>query len=80
MILLPTTHSKDAERRAERILQHGVECHDQQLLSELWCALLNAESAQQACRMRQRLNRIRLEVRDAIAEIEGGGALLFHHS
>ena len=70
MLLFPTTHLREAERRAERILQRGVECHDQQLLSELWCALRNAESAQESRAMRVRLHRIIEEVDNAIAEIE----------
>ena len=70
MILFPTTPLSDAERRAERILQHGVECCDKQLLSELWCVLGNAEAAQESGSTRKRLHRIREEVGDAIADIE----------
>lgn len=75
MLLFPTTHLRDTERRAARILQHGVECHDQQLLSELWCALRDAESAQESRPMQERLHRILEEVDDAIAEIESESLL-----
>jgi len=70
MILLPTTRLSEAERRAERILQHGIECSDRQLLAELWCALRNAESAEQPGHKRDRLGRLCQEVGGAIAEIE----------
>lgn len=60
----------EAEQRAEQVLQHGVECNDRQLLSELWSALRDAESAQLPGRSRDRLKRIREEVGNAIAEIE----------
>lgn len=71
MSLFPTTTpTKEAERRAERILEHGVECHDRQLLGELWNELRDAEAAQRPGPMRDRLTRIRSEVGAAIAEIE----------
>lgn len=70
MLMFPTINLSDAERRARQILQHGVECNDKQLLSELWCALRNAETVQGTDDQRKRLRRLRDEVGDAIAGIE----------
>ena len=70
MILLPTTRLSEAERRVERILQHGIVCSDRQLLGELWCALRNAESAERPGHKRERLRQLGQDVGGAIAEIE----------
>ena len=72
MILFPTTDLKDTRNRADKILQHGIECSDAQLLAELWCALRNAEFAHPYGGKRECLHEMREDVSEAIGVIQAG--------
>ena len=70
MFHFPASRATEAELRAGRVLRHGVECGDGQLLQELWCALRDAENDHPPGAGRDRLTHIREEVGEAIAAVE----------
>ena len=70
MLNFPIHDLRDAELRAQRIIQRAMEASDQLALRELWCILRTAEMQEDAGGTRDGLRRIRNDVAEQLARLE----------
>ena len=71
MLNFPLADLDSAEERAQRLVSRSKETNDWLTLRQLWCLLRNEEMANAPGEVRDRLKRMRNEVAEALAGIEG---------
>src|SRR5688500_10854092 len=74
MLNFPLADLDSAADRAKRLVIRSKETNDWLTLRQLWCLLRNEEMANAPGEVRDRLKRMRNDVAEALAGIEGASA------
>lgn len=74
MLNFPLADLDSAEERAQRLVSRSKETNDWLTLRQLWCLLRNEEMANAPGEVRDRLKRMRNDIAEALAGIEGASA------
>jgi hypothetical protein len=71
MLNFPLSNLDGAENRAKRLVSSAKETNDWLTLQQLWCVLRNEEMTYAPGEARNRLKRMRNDVAQALADLQG---------
>jgi hypothetical protein len=71
MLYFPLSDLDSAETRAKLLVENAKQTHDWLTLRQLWCLLRNEEMTRAPGDARNRLKRLRDNVAEALADLEG---------